>query len=345
VPTVRALIVTAGFLAIAGIGAAAAAVQPTTLVHSPSPVAAVTQDGGLLGWLSGNGTKCNAVHITGDGKNYVLPQPPNGSLTCHWNLAAGMQRVAIAAGASAALWTLHEHGSDYVQLAHQGDGTRWWLGGIAGGGTTLAYSFVDVEYVDPLACGSGGSCAKKIAGGAIDLVSAGQKTPLPNSSPALGLSISDGRIAYIPATAVSKTGAPVSSADAAVQVADVSDGSIVSQANPVGVPLAVGLSSHVLAVLARVAGKVRLTWYDPATGAKLGGIGVPPKTSPALAVDDQVIVYRVGRFLHALTVATGHAHVLAKTAPGPVGLSLDQARLVWAENSRTSGRIRALSVP
>jgi hypothetical protein len=126
-----------------------------------------------------------------------------------------------------------------------------------------------------------------------------------------------------------------------VQVEDVSDGTVVSQAKPVGVPLAVGLSSHVLAVLSRAASKMMLTWYDPATGVKLGGLAVSAKTAPALAVDDQVIVYRVGRVLHAVAVATGRAHVLAKTALGSVGLSLDQGRLVWAETHR----IRGLSVP
>ena len=354
---VRALLVTAGFLIIAGVAAAAAA-PPTTIVRSPSPVAAVTQDGGLLAWISLNRTKCNAVHMTGDGNSYVLPQPLNGAMTCRWSLAVGVPRLAIAAGASAALWTLRERGSNWVvtaqvgggeirvdRLTHQSDGTRWWLGGISGGGTTLAYSSVDVEYIDPLACGSGGSCAKEIAGGGIELVSGGQKTPLPHSGPALGLAVSNGRIAYVPATAVSQAGAPVSSASATVEVADVSDGTAVSQANPVGVPLAVGLSPHVLGVLSRAAGKKRLTWYDAATGAKLGGIAVPATTSPVLAADDQVIIYRVGQYLHALTLATGHAHVVGRMALGAIGLSLDAGRLVWAESGQSSGRIRALSVP
>ncbi|MDX6480269.1 MAG: hypothetical protein QOG85_779 [Gaiellaceae bacterium] len=354
---VRALIVIAGFLALAGIATAAIA-SPTTIVRSPTPVAAVTQDGNLLAWISINRTKCNVVHITGDGNSYVLPQPPNDGMTCHWNIATGVPRLAVAAGALAALWTLHEHNSNWVvtaqvggkeipveRLAHQSDGTRWWLGGTAGGGSTLAYSSVDVEYVDPLACGSGGSCAKKIADGEIDLVSDGQKTRLPNSGPALGLAVSTGRIAYVPATTVSQAGAPVSSATAAVEVDDISDGSVVSQVNPAGVPVAVGLSAHVVAVLARASGKKRLTWYDVATGVKLGGIGVPSTTAPVLTMDDQVIVYRVGQYLHALTISTGHGHVVATTAVGAVGLSLEQGRLVWAESSQSSGRIRAVSLP
>jgi hypothetical protein len=354
VRAVRALIVMAGFLAIAGI-ASAAAPQPTTLVHAPAPVMALAQDGGLLAWLGGDGKKCNSVHLTGAGVTSVLPQPPNAGMTCHWALSNGTVHLALAAGATAALWTLHESRSDFVMTAQVGgpevevdrlahaDGTGWWLGGITGGGTTLAYSSVDVEYVDPLACGSGGSCKKKVAGGGIDLVTAGHKTSLP-AGPALGLAVSNGRIAYIRATTVAKNGSPTSSPGATVFVRDVPSGAVVSKAKPVGVPLAIGLSPHVLAVLSRNVHVLRLTWFDPATGKKLGGIGVPLQTAPELAVNDQFVVFRFGRNLRALVLARRHIHPLGKTAANYLGLSLDQGRLVWAENHKTYGLIRALPI-
>ena len=351
----RALLAIAGLLVIAGV-AAAATPQPTTLKQLSVPVRAVAQDGGMLAWLASDKTKCNTVHIVGNGKTYVLPHPTNGSMTCHWNLANGPEQLAIASsGTPAALWTLHEGGSDFVmtaqvggpekevdRLAHQTDGTGWWLSSVTGGGTTLAYSSVDVEYVNPIACGEGGSCKKYIAGGGIYLVAAGQKTLLHSSGPALGLAVSGGRIAYIRATDVAKGGKPASTADAPVQVVDLSDGAVVSRAKPVGIPLAVGLSPHVLAVLSRNGYNLRLTWYDPATGRKLGGIGVPVQTASELAVNDQFAVYRFGVHLRALAVAKDHIHVLGKTGPAYLGLSLDQGRLVWAENSQSSGRIRAL---
>jgi hypothetical protein len=326
-------------------------------VHAPAPVKALAQDGGLLAWLGGDGKKCNSVHVTGGGTTYVLPQPSNTSTTCHWALSSGTVELAIAAGAAAALWTLHEHNADLVmtaqqaggkeikvdQLAHP-DSTGWWLGGIAGGGTTLAYSSVEVQYVDPLACGSGGSCKKEIHGGAIDLVTAGQKTVLRKAGPAIALAVNNGRIAYIRATTVAKNGSPASSSGSTVPVEDVSTGAIISQAKPVGVPLAVGLSSHVLAILSRNVHFLRLSWYDPATGKKLGGIGVPVQTAPALAVNDQFVVFRFGRNLRALVLATRHIHPLGETAANYLGLSLDQSRLVWAENHKTYGLIRALSI-
>lgn len=348
----RALIVTAGVLATAGM-ALAAAPQPTTIVRSPTPVKALAQDGVMLAWLSGNAQKCNVVHMTGGGHTYILPQPSNTSMTCHWALSNGPVHLAIATDANAALWTLHERSSDFVMTAQVGgkeievdrlahaDGTGWWLGSIAGGESTLAYSSVDVEYVDPLACGSGGSCKKKIASGRTQLVTAGQKTVLPGAGPALGLSVSNGRIAYYRATTVTKAGAPTSSAGAVVLVEDISDGGVV-KARPPGVPLAVGLAPHVLAVLSRNNGFLRLSWYDPATGRKLGGIGVPVQSAATLAVSDQFVVYRLGRNLRAVVLATRHVRPLTKTAASYLGLSLDQGRLVWAENTSTSGRIRAL---
>ena len=355
--TVRALIVTAGLFAVAGI-AAAAVPQATTIQRVPAPVSALAQDGGFLAWLAGDGTKCNTVHLTNNGNTDVLPQPPNTSMTCHWDMSHGSEQLAIAADASAALWTLHERHSDFVmtaevggkeikvdRLAHQNNGTGFWLGGITGSGSTLAYSSIDVEYIDPLGCASGGSCRKKIAGGEIDLVSSGQATPLPNSGPALGLAVSNGRIAYIPATQVTKAGAPASSPSSTVPVLDVASGAVISDANAIGVPLAVGLAAHVLAVLSRGDHNLRLTWYDPATGQRLGGIAVPSQTAPELAVDDQVIVYRFGRAMRAVVLATRHVRALGKTGPAYLGLSLDQGRLVWAENHRLSGRIRALSMP
>jgi hypothetical protein len=351
----RALIVIVGFLAIAGI-ASADPPQPTTLVHAPGPVKALAQDGGRLGWLARNSKMCNTVHLIGGGKTYVLPQPSTSSMTCHWALSSGTVHLAVAADASAALWTLHEKGSDFVMSARVGgkeievdrlahpDGTGWWLGAISGGGSTLAYSPINVQYVDPLGCGSGGSCKKKIAGARIELVTAGQKAPLPGSGPALALAVNNGRIAYIPATTVASNGSPASTAGAVVRVEDVSTHTIVSQEKTVGVPLAIGLAPHVLAVLSRNVQTLRLVWYDPATGRKLGGIGVPTDTVSELAVNDQFVAFRFGRSLRALVLATGHVRPLGQTAIYTLGLSLDQGRLVWAENSHTAGLIRALTL-
>jgi hypothetical protein len=354
---VRVLIAAAGLLALAG-AAAAGTSQPQTLLRSPGPVDAITQDGRAVAWLASGGSKCNAVHVVGPKGSGTMPQPSSTSMTCHWNLAAGRSQLAFASGVSSALWTLHESGSvrfDYVlsarehgseqqidRLAHASDGTGWWLAGVAGAGTTLAYSKVDVEYVDKLGCLKGGSCKKKIAGGGIYTVSDGQATELPASPPALELAAAGNRIAYVPATAVAKSGAPAPNRSAAVVIVDAHKGTVVSQAQPDGLPLAIALSPHVLAILTRHGHHDRVSWYAAGNGEKLGSSAVPRSTAPQLTASNRVVVYRVGRLLRGIALGSSHTRKLARTAPNAVGPSLLRHRLVWAENTAKDARIREL---
>ncbi|GEM_PF-1027636 len=352
-----------GTLAFAIAGSAIAA-APSVRAHGRSasgPIEAVAQDDGAVAWLAAGSTACNAVYVLErDGSELALPQPSAGSMTCHWDLGQGPSQLAFAAGAASALWTLHGDGPapfDYVvaarvggperrldRLAHASSGSGLWLGGVAGAGRTLAYSFADVEYVDKLACLSGGSCKQRIAGGGIDVVSHGTATPLPGAGPALQLAAAAGQLAYVPAAAVSKNGAPIASAAAPIQVVDATTGDPVSEVIPHGQPLAIGLSPHVLAVLTQTQGRDRIAWYDVADGSKLGGVPVSSRAAPQLAVSDRLVVFRVGRLLRAIAVATGRKRTLARTAGNPVGLSLVGGRLVWAENRDGNGRIRTLSL-
>jgi hypothetical protein len=63
-----------------------------------------------------------------------------------------------------------------------------------------------------------------------------------------------------------------------------------------------------------------------------------------VSANDQIAVFRIGRFLHVLTFATGHSRTVAQTVGQPIGVSLEGNRLAWAENIRGRGRIRALYV-
>lgn len=354
----RVLIATAGLLALAG-AAVAGTSQPQTMRRSSGPVDAITQDGRAVAWLAAGGSKCNVVHVLTPTGSDTMPQPSSGSMTCHWNLAAGRSLLAYASGASSALWTLHESGSvrfDYVlaakvhgseqqidRLAHASDGTGWWLGGIAGAATTLAYSKVEVEYVDKLGCLSGGSCKKKIAGGGIYTVSGGQATALPGSSPpALELAASGNQIAYVPATAIAKSGAPAPNRTAAVTVVDAKKGTVVSQAQPDGLPLAIALSPKVLAVLTRDGRRDKVSWYAADSGEKLGSSAIPRTAAPELTASDRMVVYRVGRLLRGILLAGHRTRKLVRTAPKSVGPSLLRSRLVWAENGTKDARIREL---
>jgi hypothetical protein len=359
---VRALLATAGLLVLAGAAAAAPPSGHTLRKSTSGPIEAIAQDGSSIAWLtSGSKTKtCDAVHVLTTGKpDRNLPQPAPSSLTCNWVLSDGVSQLALATGTSTAMWTLHESGPapfDYVlaapiggpekqiaRLAHAGDGTGDWLGGVAGAGKTLAYSWDDVEYVDKLACLSGGTCKMKVADGGIKLVTRSAVTALPKAEPALQLAASAGRIAYIPATTV-KAGRPSPSANNVIYLVDAATGNVIGHPLVHGIPAAIALSPHVLAVLTQRGPRDRISWFSTADASKLGSVLVSQRAVPVeLAASDQLIAYRVGRTLYGVSTATGRVRALASTGLNYLGLSLRNGLLVWAENKGAGGKLRALA--
>lgn len=355
----RAAAAAAGAIALAAVAAPRLPV-PKTVHTARGPVAAVAQDGDLLAWLDADATGCNAVHVLqADGSTVTTPEPEAGSMTCHWDVATAATRLALAAGASAALWTLHEAGGapvDYVmsatlggpetrvdRLSHASDDTGLWLGGVAGGGTTLAYSAADVEYADKMACLSGGSCKRKIAGGGVYVVSGGQERLLPGSRPALALATAAGRIAYVQAAAA-PIGPPVASGRLPVRVVAATSGAAVSSVRPQGFPLALALAPNVLALLTRNGKHDLVTWYGATTGLQLGSLRVSSSAAPALAASNRLVVYRVGRTLRGISLRTGRARTLAQTPAPPLDFSLSGSQLAWGENRAATSRVRVLVV-
>jgi hypothetical protein len=357
-----------GLLVLAGSAAAGQPSAHTLRKSATGPIEAVAQDGNLAAWFTFSNPQgpCDEVHVLSPGRrDRSLPQPSSGSMTCGWNLEDGQPQLAIAGRMSTAIWTLHEGGPapfDNVlaasiggperqlhRFAHATDGTGDWLGGVTGAGRTLAYSWLDVEYVDKLACLSGGSCQKKIADGGIRIVSRTTDTPLPGAAPALGLAAAAGRIAYIPATIV-KANHPSASNNTSVSVVDGASGDLVSQASVRGIPVAIALSPQVLAVLSQSGGgrargpHDRISWFSAIDGTKLGSVSISLQAALQIAVSNRLVIYRVGRLLRSVATRNGHIRTLTKTAPNAVGLSLAHGRLVWAVNKGDTGRLRALAV-
>jgi hypothetical protein len=356
---VRILLATAGLLVLAGSAAAAPPEAHTLRKSSTGPIAAIAQDGSSVAWLSFSSKACDAIHVLAPGTpDQVFPQPAPSSTTCHWNVSDAQPQLAIAARASTALWTLHAGGPapfDYVfaapfggaerqidRLAHASDGTGDWLEGVAGSGKTLAYSWADDEYVDKLACLSGGSCKRKIADGGIRIVTPTGDHALPKAQPALQLATAAGRIAYIPATRV-PANRPGASTNSPIYVVDGVTGSAVSQAFVRGVPAAIALSARVLAVLTQRGPRDRISWFSATTGTKLGSVLVSSRAVPQIAASDQLIVYSVYRSLYGVSTATGHIKPLGKAAQNMVGPTIGKGQLVWAENRGAGGRLRALA--
>jgi hypothetical protein len=116
----------------------------------------------------------------------------------------------------------------------------------------------------------------------------------------------------------------------------------VSRVTPQGAPVAIALSTRLLATLEQGPRGLRLAWYDPATGVASGAVPVPASTAPELAANDQAVVFRVGRSIRVLNVATQRPRELAHAPEIPVGLSLEGRRVAWADNVGGLGRIRAV---
>jgi hypothetical protein len=130
---------------------------------------------------------------------------------------------------------------------------------------------------------------------------------------------------------------------------DGTDGSLVSQVTVRGVPVAIALSSQVLAVLSQSGGgrargpHDRITWFSATDGTKLGSVSTSLHAAVQIAVSNRLVVYRVGRLIRGVATRNGHNRTLTKTAANAVGLSLAHGRLVWAVNKGDAGRLRALS--
>ena len=142
------------------------------------------------------------MHILSPGKHdRSLPQPSSGEPDLSLERRpTGSRSSPSQPRMSTALWTLHESGPsplDWVMAASIGGSERQLTqlatrataratgsSGVAGAGRTLAYSWDDVEYVDPDACLSGmASCKQKIADGGIRLVTRTDVTSSPEQRP------------------------------------------------------------------------------------------------------------------------------------------------------------------
>ena len=347
--------------------AALAAPTPQTLYErSRGTIAGFAQDGSQIAWFAPNEKRCNVVHVLSlaNGIKVDLPaEGPNPNVTCLWPVTPPIG-LALARDTSTVVWTLREMAPlrfDYLvgasvgdrrerryqQLAHTSSGAGLWLGGVAGDDSSLVYGVTSVDYEDEAGCLAGtGSCAMKKVGGGVYRIAGRPQAPklVPGTGAATAVAVSGGTLAYIQADTIAKGGRPVSGDDLPIAVVDIATGQTIASIQPQGPPVALALSPHVLATLEQTPLGLRLVWYDPATGVSEGSAAVSPAASPELALSDRLAVYRVGRSIRAVDLATARIRILATAAADPIGLSLEGSRVAWAENPNGRGRIRAVYV-
>ena len=352
--------------------------QVQTLYTSPAhrTISAFAQDDGLVAWFAPTPSSkdCNRVWLWQLGAAR-LPLPEQGAayhnVTCGWqvppNSPVGLA-VAGNGGSPALLWTLHESASqalrfDYLlgataadprerrfqQVAHASHGAGLWLGGVAGNGSTLVYAVAQVAYKDQVACLSTpktpGACALKIVGGGVYRI-VGRTPPLRvGTSPSVGVAAFGDEFATVRAVGTATAdGRPLASASVPVEVRNSSTGDLVTTVTPTSAPVAIALSGSALALLGRSGNRLVLDWYDLTTGTPLGSLHLPKGAASTISIGDRVIVFRVGRSIRTVNIATEHVATVAKAASTPVGLSISGERIAWAENVDGRGRIRAVTL-
>lgn len=342
----------------------AAAPRPETIwSQAHTSIAAFAQDGPYLAWFSPGTNACNAVHLRSltTGVEVKLPSQTVHNVTCRFARAVA-EPVGLALAGTRALWTLPQSTPlplDYLlgasvgdtmerrfqEVAHTPRGVGQWLGGVAGSGNTLTYAITTVDYEDEAGCLAGTSpCTLVKSGGGVFRVHGRVAVHVPDTQPAVDVATSGDAIAYVPTNGIAKDGRPHAGADLPVTIVDADTGQQIAAVVPQGVPAAIALSSRVLATLERTALGLRLAWYSAHTGQPLGSVPVPKATTPSLSANDRVIVFRVGRSIRAVDVASHRVRTLFRTARKPIGLSLSGSWLRWAENVGTSARIRAAYV-
>ena len=118
-------------------------------------------------------------------------------------------------------------------------------------------------------------------------------------------------------------------------------GALVSRFMPTTQPADVALSAEVAATISASKHPV-LELFDATTGKRLGRASVPRSS---ISVSGRTVVLAAGRRIWTLDARKRKRRLVAIAAREPLGLSIEGRRIAWAENFKTSARIRAVVLP
>jgi WD40-like Beta Propeller Repeat len=231
------------------------------------------------------------------------------------------------------LWVIDVHGANAHQLGSlEGSGADW-----SSDGTKLAYSSHGIWVAD-----ADGSNPRQLTFGP-DLS--------PHWSP-------DGRalvfernrelfIVNADATGLRPLTLTVPAGRASVGELHAATGRRISSFEAPGAAAGVALAGAKVAVGTRgSAGRGLLTLFAADTGKELASAALPGKAPTVVGANARWVVFRTGaRTIEAYDLRTSTTRTLAVPPVAPIGLSVSGARVAWAENLASGGRIRALTLP
>jgi hypothetical protein len=354
----------AGALAVVLASAAgeshAGARAPQVLARFPKPLTGFAEDGG---WTASVQTPCGSLVVfrnLASGRHWTLN---DANAECSLGSYGLFQGLAL--GGKRAVWSTWTAGNDtytsmetavagshpktviphgFVTGGYDFYGETDWPG--CGSGDAFqaqaadegiaVYSYVNVDGKGPPNC-----AFIRLGGGVYSIVPNAKIQGLP---PAYALAVGDGLIADLPVFINTTNQAWKTRPNQPVYVYDTRTHAMRTvQAS--GDERGLAVSSRVLAVFAKSGAGHVIERFDTRTGAPLGSTPVPADTNPlSLAASANQIVYSTKRAIWLLDGVSGKRTLLATTAAGPIGLSIEGNHVYWAEN-HWRGRILTLRLP
>jgi hypothetical protein len=129
-----------------------------------------------------------------------------------------------------------------------------------------------------------------------------------------------------------------------VEIRDARTGRLIERFAIGGHARAIALGPDYVALLVDHDPGVRVELYSLNGSRRSRAVAVPSSVR-SLSATGRSVVFAAGTVIRRLDARTGAVTTLATTRWAPVGLTIEDRRVVWAENVRGAARIRALRAP
>ncbi len=338
---------------------------PRTLLTTKTSIRAFAQDTSRVAWVGSKwhldtrklGPKATTflvgtAHPFVGGNDAVMPQLALAGSRVAWTRNGGGNDFETAifvrnAGAKAKARIVFNTAADREER------TGSYFGALAAGGSTLAFTTVDYQCVDPSDCSELAAAQPSRVGGAFRVIGTSHTAQVPNAPGSLELAVSAGRVALLPApqllspTQIADVSSPsLVRPGARVLIRNATTGDLVSAFTPPGTVKALALTGSVAAVIDDLGdGTRQIERYDATTGTLLGTTGNIAVGNTLSAADNTFVYAVAGEKIEAMDAKTGAPRVLAVSPAPPIGLSIAGKRVAWAVNAHGHGRVLALTLP
>jgi hypothetical protein len=335
--------------------------KPRTLVTTKTPIRAFAHDASRIAWVDRKwhvdarklkpkaktllvGTAHPVINKEG-----VAPRLALAGARVVWTRSGGGNEFetsvwARVAGARAVPRIVFDTSADRIERSGS------YFGALSAGSSTLAFTTVEYQCVDPDTCSELAAQPSPL-GGVFRVIGTSRSEQLPDAPGSLELAVSSGRVAILPApqlispTQIGDVSSPsLAQPGTTVEIRNATTGALISEFTPPGTVEALALTGSVAAVIDVLGDGTRtIERYDATTGAPLGSTG-NIAVGNTLAASGNTFVFCVGGGkIESMDATTGAQQVLA-ISQNPIGLSVVGKRVAWAVNAHGQGRILALTL-